>query len=96
MVAQINTKTPMGAARYVRRERYAWPGGYALALVMTDGALLCPDCVAAEYRQISYSARHKLPDGWAPAGVACENAAETEETCAHCGKIIFSCEGVSE
>ena len=35
--------------RAMARERYAWPGGYALALVTTDGGILCPDCVRAEY-----------------------------------------------
>lgn len=42
-MATIRTDHPMGAARYVRRERYAWPGGYALALIMDD-ACACDHC----------------------------------------------------
>lgn len=79
---------PMGAARIVRREKYAWPGGYPLALVMTDGELLCPHCVAEEFSQISFAARHKLRDGWKPEALAILDDSEPEspELCAHCGK----------
>lgn len=56
MTATINTKHPMGAARFVRRERYAWPGGYELALIMSDGALLCADCVRENFCNISATA----------------------------------------
>ena len=88
MFAEINTKHPMGAARYVRREKYAWPGRYALALMMHDGALLCPACVKAEYSQISQSWRHKSRDGWRPYGIVVMSEVEAPEPCAHCGKGI--------
>lgn len=89
MTATIRIEHPMGAARYVRRERYAWPGGYALALVLADGGALCPDCVASEFPQISYSHRHRLRDDWRPVGVASEADADEGCTCDHCGRTVW-------
>jgi hypothetical protein len=84
----VRREHPMGAARIVRRERYAWPGGYALALVLEDGACLCPACTAAEWAQISFSHRHHLRDGWRPAGLEICEAPEEDVTCDHCGATI--------
>ena len=86
--ATVDRRAPMGAARIVRRERFAWPGGYALALVTHDGALLCPQCVAANYPAISAAHRHKLRDGWQPEALAILEAPEQPEPCDHCGRII--------
>lgn len=88
-MATINTRHPMGAARYVRMERYAWPGGYATALLTSDGGLLCPDCVASEWPQIAYSNRHKLRDGWRPAGIISESETDDSAVCDHCGRVIW-------
>lgn len=88
-MATIRTDHPMGAARYVRRERYAWPGGYALALVTTDGATLCPDCVASEFPQIAHAHRAGTNDGWRPAGIACAADSDDECVCDHCGREIW-------
>lgn len=74
--------------RRMAREKYAWPGGYSLALVMTDGAVLCPDCVRSEYRQISHETRHGMSGGWAAAAVDCAANWEESETCEHCSKLI--------
>lgn len=80
---------PMGAARIVRREMYAWPGGYPLVLVMDDGAVLCPVCVASEYRQISQAHRWGIHDGWKPAGLMIIEAEEENVICAHCDALIY-------
>lgn len=73
MTAQPDTQTPMGRARYVRRERYAWPGGYALALITDDGDALCPACVTSEYPKIAAAVRRDdRRGGWYPAAIACE------------------------
>ena len=87
MTLYPNRNKPIGAARIVRRERFAWPGGYPLALLMSDGELLCPQCVAQEFGQISYSARHKLCDGWRPEGMVIleDSRPEQPEVCVHCG-----------
>jgi hypothetical protein len=79
----------MGAARIVRREMFAWPGGYPLALVLSDGALLCSHCVTEEFSQVSYSARHKLHDGWRPEGLTILEDSTSDETCAHCERAFF-------
>ena len=81
---------PMGAARIVRREKYAWPGGYPLALLTHDGEYLCSDCVASEFAQISYAHRHGLRDGWRPIGMdVLEEAIDSDITCAHCSKTLL-------
>lgn len=89
MNATIDTTKPMGAARYVRRERYAFPGGYALALVTADGGTLCPACVASEFHQISAAHRARVNDGWRPRAVLCEAETDSAYTCDHCGRVIW-------
>lgn len=84
----MNATELLRDVRQMARDRYAWPGGYALALVTTDGGMLCPDCVRAEYRQISNATRHGLRDGWGAAGIDCAANWETSEHCDHCGKLI--------
>lgn len=34
------------------RSKYAWPGGYAINIVMSDGELLCIDCARKEFRML--------------------------------------------
>jgi hypothetical protein len=84
----VRREHPMGAARIVRRERFAWPGGYPLVLVLTDGGTLCPDCVAREWSLISCAHRHHERNGWAPIGLDIVEATETDVRCDHCGKLI--------
>ena len=85
----LNVRHPMAAARVVRRERYAWPGGYELALVMGDGELLCADCVRDNFHEISTAHRDHGHTGWEPAGIASADGAEQNEWCAHCNREIF-------
>ena len=84
----VQRSHPMGAARIVRRERFAWPGAYPLALILSDGEVLCPACVASEWAQISNANRHQLRDGWRPVGIEICEAPETDVICAHCGHVI--------
>lgn len=86
----ININSPMGAARYVRKERYAWPGGYALALLMNDGGTLCPDCVSSEFHLIAVASRDKLDNGWRPVAVIFESHSDDSCECDHCAKTIWS------
>ena len=87
---------PMGAARYVRKECYAWPGGYPLALVMDDGGLLCPACVASEFSRISWSHRNACSDGFRPSGILCGADTDSEMRCDHCYKIMQEEAGVDD
>lgn len=84
--------TPIEAAKLVARERYAWPGGYPLVLVMSDGETLCPDCVARNFREIARATRDGDRSGWAAEGYQVEEAPEADVSCAHCRRVI--CEGV--
>lgn len=34
------------------RNKYAWPGGYPLYLIMADGGELCIDCAKKNYRAL--------------------------------------------
>lgn len=80
---------PMAAARIVRRDRYAWPGGYALALVTTGGGAICPQCVADNFAAVSWSHRVSCSDGWRPAGLTGAYENDTETHCDHCDRLIF-------
>ena len=69
------------------RVGFAWPGGYTIVFITSDGEVLCRSCVKKEWRQILYSMRHHLTDGWRVVGYALLEAGETE-ICAHCGKEL--------
>lgn len=84
---------PMAAARYVRRDVYAWPGGYAVALIMDDGGALCPECVRDNFASISWAHRNGCSNGWRPLGVAFEHETDEELSCDHCGRAVFNSEG---
>jgi ferredoxin len=74
------------------RAKYAWPGGYPMYVVMSDGEALCMCCARKEYRQLAYSNRHNLRDGWKPEGVDI-NYEDTALYCAHCNVQIESAYG---
>jgi hypothetical protein len=77
------------ALRRAIRAKYAWPGGYPLFVVCSDGCALCIDCARKEYRQIAYSNRHALRDGWRTEG-ADVNWEDPELYCDHCSERIES------
>lgn len=85
----MDIRTPMGAARYVRKNHHSWPGGYALALVMDDGQYICPDCAEENFHTISVDVRMGIKAGWYPVGVACESETDDSEWCACCGGEIW-------
>ncbi len=69
--------------------RYAWPGGYPIYLVTTDGGALCPDCVKVEIRNIIDSCRTECNDGWR-AGAAAVNWEDPYLYCDNCSNRIES------
>lgn len=80
-VAQLKATLRAGA--------YAWPGGYPLYLLTSDGETLSFDAARSEFRQIAYAIRHKLNDGWRV--VACDvNYEDADMVCAHTGERIES------
>lgn len=69
---------------------YAWPGGYPTFLLMTDGKVLCPECVRAELRQIiGACVANAANGGWMPAA-ADVNWEDPELYCGNCGNRIKS------
>lgn len=48
----------------IRAGRGVWPGGYELAFITSDGALLCFDCARKHARHVLDSVRSKSSDGW--------------------------------
>lgn len=84
----LDTTHPMGAARLVRRDVYAWPGGYEMALMTTDGELLCHMCVEENFDSISWAHRHAADDGWRPHGYV-EIEGPGDAHCAHCSKLFW-------
>ena len=71
------------------RTKYAWPGGYPLFLITSDGAALCVECGRKEYRQIAYAIMHKQNDGWRVTA-ADVNWEDNSLFCDHCSKQIES------
>lgn len=78
--------TGMDAARHVARDCFAWPGGYEMALVTTDGAALCRFCVQSEYTSIYDSHLTDANDGWNPSGIMHSGAVDEMGFCDHCGR----------
>ena len=78
--------------RALIRSKYAWPGGYPMYGIANDGAALCIDCMRKEYKQIAYSNRHNINDGWKIDAVDI-NYEDANLTCEHCNKSIESAYG---
>lgn len=71
------------------RHPYCWPGGYAKVGIMSDGDLLCAECLRKEYRIILRATKHGDRDGWAMAGIDVYWEGPPV-CCAHCGSEINS------
>ena len=53
----------------LRNGKYAWPGGYPLYFVSTDGAALSFEGVRAEWHQVCWDYICGVNTGWRIAGV---------------------------
>ena len=78
--------------RQALRNPYAWPGGYPTYIMLSDGEVICHDCGKSEYRQLSYSLRNQLRDGWRPVAHFI-NYEDSEAYCCHCNKHLESAHG---
>ena len=75
----------------VARHKFAWPGGYLMVLVMSDGEFLCPDCVRENVDTIARDTRNRSRSGWAAAGADCLDNMDCEgERCVHCERELGS------
>ena len=76
----------------LRDGSFAWPGGYPLYFVASDGEALSFDAVRGNLKSVIWSMRHKVNDGWRVIG--CEvNWEDSTLTCAHTGEPIESAYG---
>ena len=70
------------------RTKYAWPGGYEMFGVTSDGAVLCCDCMRAEYHQVAWSRRYQVNDGWRVDAIDSMATQDEPPACDHCGRTI--------
>lgn len=88
--SDINSTLELRAT--LRAGAHAWPGGYPLYFITSDGAALSFDTVRAEYSQCARAIRDNLRDGWRV--VACDvNWEDPGLTCEHSGTRIDSAYG---
>lgn len=95
-----DTNTLLRRVRAAARDKYAWPGGYPMYVLMADGECLCPDCVKSNYKRISRETRcmdhaETIPfrDREWIAGSTEINYEDQDLYCAHCGEQIESAYG---
>lgn len=71
---------------------YAWPGGYPLFAITSDGAALCKHCAASERESIGTTTGS---DGWCVVAIDA-NWEDPALFCDHCGDRIESAYAESE
>ena len=72
----------------VIRTRYAFPGGYELFLIASDGATICTTCARENFRCIVDSTKNEIADGWAIVAYDAECNIDGPLNCEHCNKVI--------
>lgn len=72
----------------VIRDKYAWPGGYEMFGITSDGAVLCCDCMRKEFRQIAWSRLHDVNDGWKVEAIGHDGELDDTTYCDHCNKFL--------
>jgi hypothetical protein len=77
------------------RTKFAWPGGYPLFAICSDGGCLCHRCTKDNAKHIIASTRTDSRDGWRIDSVDVNWEDETLY-CDHCGNKIESAYGEGE
>lgn len=72
-----------------RAQSYAWPGGYPVFFLTSDGETMCPDCVTKNRAEIIRATGENSRGGWAIAAVDV-NWEDLEMFCCECSKRIES------
>ena len=83
-----NITIPRELASTIRAGKYAWPGGYAVFFIASDGGAICHGCTVAEYSNIVDSIRRDISDGWRIVGAECSANIDGEINCDHCNGVI--------
>jgi hypothetical protein len=73
----------------LRQGEFAWPGGYPLFFITTDGAALSFKAVRENLRCVLWSIKNKVNDGWRVVG-ADVNWEDPSLFCDHTGERIPS------
>jgi hypothetical protein len=68
------------------RQKYAWPGGYPLSAITSDGAALCMECVRENWGLVAKSTIYSWRDGWCVSDV--DIIWEGGHYCDNCGKCV--------
>lgn len=74
--------------RAVRMGPYAWPGGYDIFAITSDGGTLCADCMARERRVIVDAIARKDDSGWRVLAVDCTANTDSGVDCDNCGRTV--------
>jgi hypothetical protein len=78
-----------------RNGPYAWPGGYPLFFIASDGAALSFDAVRQNLKSVLHSIAYRVNDGWRVVGMEI-NWEDASLYCEHSGKRIESAYGEDE
>ncbi len=65
---------------------FAWPGGYPVYYLFTDGGVCCPGCANRNIQDIDQG-RNNSHGGWSLCGSEV-NYEDADLACDHCGKDI--------
>jgi hypothetical protein len=88
-LCQKSDLTTLDIKTALRSGPFAWPGGYPLYFITSDGEALSFEACRSEWRSVCSSVRSKSNDGWRV--VAVEVKWEDPSLfCAHTGKRIES------
>lgn len=74
--------------RAVRMGPYAWPGGYDVFAITSDGATLCAECMTTERRLIVDAIARKDNSGWRVLAVDCTANTDDNVTCDNCYTVV--------
>ena len=91
----MGSQDAIAAAKDCIRNPFAWPGGYPKYIFLEDGELICNKCARAEWRNMLWSTKHDLRDGWGIAGASIVWESEHGEYCSHCGTQLETAYGTS-
>ena len=88
----LNPAQILQSVKYVARHRYAWPGGYPMFVLLSDGECLC---AKSEFPAIAHSTITDSRDEWR-AMASDINWEDSSLYCAHCNATIESAYGDDE
>ena len=75
----------------IRSGEFAWPGGYQRAAIISDGGVMCFDCLKTEFKSIIRSMMDHTKgyplDGWEVEGITVLWEGP-DDYCCHCNKVI--------